>query len=51
MQFLLMDLLHDEVKRGKRDVTRNLIGLKMTFIIAELIKFRVLSCKPRLTSS
>ncbi len=27
--------------RGKRDVRRNLIGLKTTFIIAEPIKFRV----------
>ena len=45
-----MDLFHNDVKRGKRDVRRNLIGLKRTFIIAEPIKFRVSSWKPRLTS-
>ena len=42
-----MDLFH---KRGKRDVRRNLIGLKRTSIIAEPIKFHVSSWKPRLTS-
>ena len=47
---LKMDLFHNDVKRGKRDVRRNLIGLKTTFVIAERIKFRVSSCKPRLTS-
>ncbi len=45
-----MDLLHNDVKRGKRDVRRNLIDLKRTFIIAEPIKFRVSSWKPHLTS-
>ena len=49
-EFLLaMDLFHNDVTRGKRDVRRNLIGLKRTFIIAEPIKFRVSSSKPRLT--
>ena len=47
---ITMDLFHNDVKRGKRDVRRNLIGLKRTFIIAEPIKFRVSSWKPRLTS-
>ena len=37
----LIDLFHNDVKRGKRDVRRNLIGLKRTAIIAEPIKFRV----------
>ncbi len=46
----LFDLFHNDVKRGKRDVRRNLIGLKRTSIIAEPIKFRVSSWKPRLTS-
>ncbi len=46
---LRTDLFHNDVKRGKRDVRRNLIGLKRTSIIAEPIKFRV-SWKPRLTS-
>ena len=45
-----MDLFHNDVKRGKRDARRNLIGLKRTSIIAEPIKFRVSSWKPRLTS-
>ena len=45
-----MDLFHNDVKREKRDVKRNLIGLKRTFIIAEPIKFRVSSWKLRLTS-
>ncbi len=40
-----MDLFHNDVKRGKRDVRRNLIGLKRTSIIAEPIKFRVRSQK------
>ncbi len=35
------DLFHNDVKHGKRDVRRNLIGFKRTFIIAEPIKFRV----------
>ena len=38
-----MDLFHNDVKRGKRDVRRNLIGLKRTSIITEPIKFRVSS--------
>ena len=42
----VMDIFHNDVKRGKRDVRRNLIGLKRTFIIAEPIKFRVSSWKP-----
>ncbi len=45
-----MDLFHNDVKRRKRDVRRNLIGLKRTLIIAEPIKFRVSSWKPHLTS-
>ncbi len=45
-----MDLFHNDVKRGKRVVRRNLIGLNRTFIIAEPIKFRVSSWKPRLKS-
>ena len=44
-----MDLFHNDVKRGKRDVRRNLIGLERTSIIAEPIKVRVSSWKPRLT--
>ena len=39
-----MDLFHNDVKRRKRDIRRNLIGLKRTSIIAEPIKFRVSSC-------
>ena len=45
-----MDLFLNDVKREKRDVRRNLIGLKRTSIIVEPIKFRVSSRKPRLTS-
>ena len=32
-----MDLFHNDVKRGKRDVRRNLIGFEKDSIIAEPI--------------
>ncbi len=38
-----MELFHNDVKRVKRDVRRNLIGLKRTSVIVEPIKFRVSS--------
>ncbi len=38
---LTIDLFHDGVKHGMQNDTRNLIGLKTTFITAEPIKFCV----------
>ena len=46
----LIDLFHNDVKRGFQDDTRNLIGSAIMKVLFKPIKFRVTSRFPRLRS-